>query len=296
MLLSKRRNNRFQSPARSRHAIAYISSAADALRDFLRHALGHAPHGKVRVGRRAQLAKGKRLAQVEGRQHAPIIAVRDDVLRHVRVPGRQLSPQSARRVHRPAIFGLETGLHNAARHGIAQRAGQPLRRLRHHAVTLELGVRALIHDQVKSIVDMFQLAQGNIVASQAFEQRIGQGCLACRSADEATDHAQRLAVTPVPEAIQRRGENPRFAVLVVVHQTHHVPPPCPSPEWRRGGVRAGLNPLLVSISTPPARHTSPASGFRRAPRLGLLSATFLNLLLNQRRPHFSKLRAPFCRV
>ena len=120
----------------------------------------------MRIGGCPQLAEGIGFAQIERGQHATVEPVGDNVLGHERVELVQFLPHGSRRVHSRFIPGPEACFRYRARSRVPQRGGLELRRLRHHAVTFELGIRTLVHDQVEGVGAMFQFAQRNVVAAQ----------------------------------------------------------------------------------------------------------------------------------
>ncbi len=115
--------------------------------DLLRQAQSHAPHGEVRVGRRAQLDQVIGLAEVEGHQDSAVVSVRHNVRCHIGVPGSQRAVGLSRGLHGGVVGGLDPRFHQQARHGVPEIGREALRSLRHHPMSLQLEVGALIeHD------------------------------------------------------------------------------------------------------------------------------------------------------
>ena len=140
---------------RQRHI--FCQQGMDATNLF-RHPRGHAPHRKMGIRRRAQLTEGKGFPQIHCEKDASIKAIRDDVGCHLWIPVRQLFVGLCSRLHGGTVAGLEPGFPKPPWDGVTQPGSQYLRRLRHHTVTLELGITALVEYQVKRVGSVFQLA------------------------------------------------------------------------------------------------------------------------------------------
>jgi len=156
----------------------------------------------MRVGRGAQLAEVIRAPQIELCQHAAVESIWDNVLRDVRIPCGEFFVGLRRFLHRRLILGHEACLLNEARRRVSQPRRQQLRGLSHHAVTFELGVRALIHDQVEGVVAVFQFAQGDVVTREPSQQGFSQ--LDAFRLLERLDVRERVDLVHFAETIQHQ--------------------------------------------------------------------------------------------
>jgi len=105
-------------------------------------------------------------AQVGGEQDATVVPVGHHVGSNCRVKIVQLQVGFTGGFHGAAVVCFHPGGTDAAGDGVPQQGSELLGGLRHHAVSFQFSISALVQDDVKHEEGKFQLTDGDIVWTQ----------------------------------------------------------------------------------------------------------------------------------